>query len=151
VRGSLNFDMQLHELKLKTKKKKGKRIGRGGKRGGYSGRGIKGQKSRAGHKIRPVIRDIIKKIPKKRGYKFKPPREKPQILNLAVLENKFKEDERITPVKLLQSGLITRKGKRKLLIKILGEGNLTKKFTFSGCEFSASAKEKILKTGGTII
>lgn len=142
--------MQLHELKPKTKTKKGKRVGRGGKRGGYSGKGIKGQKSRSGHRIRPAIRDIIKKIPKKRGYKFKPAREKPQILNLTILENKFKEEEKITPVKLLQAGLIKRRGKRKLLIKILGEGNLVKKFSFSGCEFSASAKEKILKAGGEI-
>lgn len=142
--------MQLYELKSKTKLKKGKRIGRGGKRGGYSGKGIKGQKSRSGHRIRPAIRDIIKKIPKKRGYKFKPPREKPQILNLTVLENKFKEDEKINPIRLLQAGLIKRQGKRKLLIKILGKGDISKKFLFSGCEFSVSAKEKILKSGGEI-
>ena len=142
--------MQLYELKSKTKIKKGKRIGRGGKRGGYSGRGIKGQKSRSGHRIRPALRDIIKKIPKKRGYKFKPVREKPQILNLTVLENKFKEDEKINPIRLLQAGLIKRRGKRKLLIKILGKGDISKKFSFSGCEFSASAKEKILKAGGEV-
>lgn len=143
--------MQLHELKPKTKIKKGKRIGRGGKRGGYSGKGIKGQKSRAGHRIRPAIRDIIKKIPKKRGYKFKSVREKPQALNLNILEKKFKDGERITPLKLLETGLIKRQGKRKLLIKILGEGNIVKKFSFSGCEFSVSAKEKILKAGGEIL
>jgi len=60
--------MQLHQLKPKNKSKKVKRIGRGGKRGTYSGKGIKGQRCRAGAKIRPEIRDMIKKIPKKRGY-----------------------------------------------------------------------------------
>ena len=52
--------MQLHTLKRKTKNKTKKRVGRGGKRGTYSGKGLKGQKSRAGKKIRPEIRDIIK-------------------------------------------------------------------------------------------
>ena len=53
--------MLLRDLKPKTSKKSKKRIGRGGKRGTYSGRGIKGQKARAGHRIRPEIRDILKK------------------------------------------------------------------------------------------
>ena len=77
--------MQLHKLKPNYKAKKRKRIGRGGKRGTYSGRGIKGQKSRAGGKLRPEMRDIIKKIPKKRGYRFKSIRENnSQIVNLKV-------------------------------------------------------------------
>jgi large subunit ribosomal protein L15 len=59
--------MQLHEIKPIHKLKKKKRIGRGGKRGTYCGKGIKGQTSRAGARIRPEIRDLIKKIPKKRG------------------------------------------------------------------------------------
>ena len=63
--------MQLHELKPIHKLKRKKRIGRGGKRGTYSGRGIKGQKARAGRRLKPVIRDLIKRYPKLRGYKFK--------------------------------------------------------------------------------
>lgn len=63
--------MQLHELKPKHKRKKRKRVGRGGKRGTYSGRGIKGQKARAGRRLKPVIRELIKRYPKLRGYKFK--------------------------------------------------------------------------------
>ncbi|HOK35099.1 MAG TPA: hypothetical protein PLL80_00755 [Candidatus Pacearchaeota archaeon] len=59
--------MQLHQIQPTHKPKDKKRIGRGGKRGTYSGKGIKGQTSRAGAKIRPEIRDFIKKIPKKRG------------------------------------------------------------------------------------
>lgn len=63
--------MQLHQIQPSKKIKKKKRVGRGGKRGTYCGRGIKGQKARAGAKIRPQIRNLIKKIPKVRGYKSK--------------------------------------------------------------------------------
>lgn len=68
--------MQLHEIRPLHKGKKRKRVGRGGKRGTYSGRGQKGQKSRAGRRLEPVIREIIKRYPKLRGYKFKSPRSK---------------------------------------------------------------------------
>jgi len=61
--------MQLHEIQPDHKNKSKKRIGRGGKRGTYSGRGMKGQKSRAGHKIRPAIRDLMQRTPKLRGSK----------------------------------------------------------------------------------
>lgn len=59
--------MQLHEIHPTHKLKGKKRIGRGGKRGTYSGKGIKGQNSRAGAKVRPEMRDVIKKTPKLRG------------------------------------------------------------------------------------
>lgn len=68
--------MQLHELRPKHKIKKGKRIGRGGKRGTYSGRGMKGQKSRAGTRFEPIIRGLIKRYPKLRGYRFKSAKRK---------------------------------------------------------------------------
>jgi len=55
--------MQIHDLKPKTKQKKSRQIGRGGKRGTTSGRGTKGQSARAGNKKRPELRDIIKKLP----------------------------------------------------------------------------------------
>jgi ribosomal protein L15 len=63
--------MQIHEIQRKTANRDRRYVGRGGKRGKTSGRGTKGQNSRAGRKIRPVIRDLIKKLPKNRGYKFK--------------------------------------------------------------------------------
>jgi ribosomal protein L15 len=63
--------MQLHELKAENRTSNKKRIGRGGKRGTYSGKGMKGQKSRAGRKIRPSIRDLIQRTPKLRGAKDK--------------------------------------------------------------------------------
>jgi large subunit ribosomal protein L15 len=51
-------------------------VGRGGKKGTYSGRGIKGQKSRAGKRLEPIIRSIIKRYPKLRGYRFKSEKRK---------------------------------------------------------------------------
>ena len=63
--------MQIHDLKRKNKNKKDRIVGRGGKHAKTSGRGGKGQTARAGNKRRPELRDIIKKLPKNRGYKFK--------------------------------------------------------------------------------
>lgn len=142
--------MQLHELKPKTKNKSKKIRGRGGKRGSYSGRGIKGQKSRAGRRIRPQLRDIIKKIPKKRGYKFKPVRDNIPVVTIDIINKKFQEGETITPLKLFRRGLIKNLGKKKLKAKILSNGVLSKKIFVSGCEISNSTKEKILKAGGDI-
>jgi len=61
--------MQLHELQPNHKQRKAKRVGRGGKRGTYSGRGMKGQKSRAGYRMQPQVRELVKKYPKLRGYR----------------------------------------------------------------------------------
>lgn len=63
--------MQIHDLKRKNKNKKDRIVGRGGKHAKTSGRGGKGQTARAGNKRRPELRDIIKKLPKNRGYQFK--------------------------------------------------------------------------------
>lgn len=62
--------MQIHELKRLHKNKKDRLVGRGGKHAKTSGRGGKGQTARAGNKRRPELRDIIKKLPKNRGYQF---------------------------------------------------------------------------------
>ena len=59
--------MDLSQLHPKTTRKSIKRVGRGGKRGTYSGRGVKGQGARAGNKKRPGMRDLIQQIPKLRG------------------------------------------------------------------------------------
>lgn len=63
--------MALYKIAPEHKNKTKKRVGRGGKRGTYSGRGVKGQKSRAGRRIRPAVRDLIQQIPKLRGAKNK--------------------------------------------------------------------------------
>ena len=62
--------MQIHDLKRTHKNKGDRLVGRGGKHAKTSGRGGKGQTARAGNKRRPELRDIIKKLPKKRGYRF---------------------------------------------------------------------------------
>jgi len=145
--------MQLHELKRKTKNIAKSRVGRGGKRGKTSGRGTKGQKARAGHKIRSEIQTRIKKLPKLRGRgisKFKSTAVKPTVLNLSLIEESFNAGEIITPVILIEKGLVKKQKARIPKIKILATGNLTKKLTITGCLFSASTKQKIEAVGGTI-
>ncbi len=146
--------MQLHDLKPKHKRTSKKRVGRGGKRGTYSGRGLKGQKSRSGGQFQPVIRELIKRYPKLRGYrrKAKTQNSKPEIiiLNVEILEKKFKKDEKITPELLLKQKIISRIKGKMPLIKILGRGKITKSLTIENCEISKSAKEKIEKAGGEV-
>jgi large subunit ribosomal protein L15 len=142
--------MQLHQLKVKNKFRKPKRLGRGGKRGTYSGRGLKGQKSRAGARMRPALRDLIKKIPKLRGYRHKMLRKNVFPLNLDVLQNKFESGEKVTPKLLLDKGIIKKINGKLPEIKLLGEGSLEKKLLIEGCHVSESAKGKIEKAGGQI-
>ena len=146
--------MQLHELKPKHKPKKRKRVGRGGKRGTYSGRGMKGQKSRAGHRFEPVVRGLIKKYPKLKGYRFKSRAKirglKIETINLEILEKNFKSEEKINPQILLEKKLISKMKGKLPHVKILGRGKLTKKLIVEGCAVSKSAKEEIEKVGGKI-
>ena len=143
--------MQIHEVKPKLKKHAQKRVGRGGKRGTYSGRGIKGQKARAGHRIRPALRDVIKKIPKLRGYRMKISPKNTVGINLGALNKYFEEGAKITPQALEKKGLLKRLGKTLPKVKILGEGELNKKFLFSGCVFSKNAREKVEKAGSVVL
>ncbi len=140
--------MQLHELQRATKQKREKRVGRGGKRGKTSGRGTKGQKARAGHRIRPAIREELKKLPKLRGYRMKSIAAKPAAVNVGTLNQFFSAGETVTPSILAERGLVRRA--RGLAVKILGDGALEKKLTISGCTASASARAKIEASGGTI-
>ena len=155
--------MQLHNIKPKHKPKKSRRIGRGGKRGGYSGRGIKGQKSRAGAKIRPAIRDLMMKFPKKRGrakHAFKSLFFKPAILNLEDIEKNFsakggsasdgKDDNIVNPQTLFEKRLIHKKSGALPEVKILGEGEISKKLVFQNVLLSKSARAKIEKAKGAI-
>ena len=143
------FYMQLHQISAAQNKKK-KRIGRGGKRGTFSGRGVKGQKSRAGRKMRPEWRDALKKIPKKRGYKFGAG-VKPLVFNLGLINKIFKEGEIVSVDALLKRELADKIKGRKPKIKILGDGEINKKLNFKGLKVSVSAKEKIEKAGGKVI
>lgn len=142
--------MQLHQLKPIHKKKARKRVGRGGKRGTYSGRGVKGQKARAGRRLKPVIREIIKKYPKLRGYRFNPIKTKPVVVNIAILDKAFDSQEKVSPQTLLKKGLIRRIKGKVPKVKILGQGELTKALIVEGCQMSEAAKKKIEKSGGKI-
>ena len=144
--------MQLKDLKPIHRNKRKMRIARGGKKGTTSGRGTKGQKSRAGHNIRPAERDMIKKMPKLRGYRFKGAAGKENaIVNLKSLEAKFAGGDTVTPAVLLEKGIISRKSGRLPAVKILGSGELKKKLFFKECLVSGSAKESIEKAGGKIM
>src|SRR6201989_1661203 len=106
--------MQLHALSPRTKNRKNAPVGRGGKRGKTSGRGGKGQTARAGHKIRPEGRDLIKKLPKRRGYgknrarSVKVNRIAMSVVNLAALEAAYKAGETVSPASLVARGLARR-------------------------------------------
>ena len=146
--------VQLHQLKPIHKKKSRKKVGRGGKRGTYSGRGIKGQKSRSGRRFKPVIRELIKRYPKLKGYKFKSKvksqKSKVVVLNLDILEKKFISGEKVTPQILLEKRMIRRIKGRMPKVKILGKGKLTKSLTIENCLISKQAGEKIKKAGGKV-
>ena len=132
------------------------RVGRGGKRGKTSGRGTKGQSARAGNKKRPEMRDIIKRLPKRRGYGKN--RAKGVIgsavasvaISLGRLETHFDAGTEINPTTLSAAGLLKGRGVRKPLAKIVSGGELSKKFVFSGVGVSASAKTLIEKAGGSV-
>jgi|YelNatPaOPRAMG01_1025707.scaffolds.fasta_scaffold00776_28 large subunit ribosomal protein L15 len=143
--------MQIHQLKSQYQFKKAKRVGRGGKRGTYSGRGLKGQKSRAGHKIKPQIRELILKIPKKRGVGFKKITIKPVAVSLAQINKSFQSGSQITPRLLIRRGLVKTKKGQMPPIKIIGSLRLNKKFFIRGCLISEKARLAILESGGKII
>lgn len=141
--------MQLHQVKPTQKLSQKKRIGRGGKKGFHCGRGTKGQTMRSTNKLQPLIRQIIKRYPKLRGYRFKA-KLKPAVLNIDDLEKKFQTGEMVSPKILVERRLIRRIKGKIPEIKILGEGKITKALTIEGCQVSKSAREKIEKAGGKI-
>ena len=146
--------MQFNNLKRHTKRATSVSVGRGGKRGKTSGRGQKGQGARAGRKIRPEFRDIIKRLPKLRGRgksTLKSFTIRPIFaLNLTALEEVFKAGAKVSPTTLAAEGLIVTKHGKNPAVKILGDGEITKKIIVSGCTVSASAKAKIEKAGGEV-
>ena len=138
--------MQLHTLIPKTKRHLPEPVGRGGKRGKTSGRGGKGQTARAGHKIRPEVRDLIKKFPKRRGHgknRARTVRRERVVyasVNLAELEAMYAVGETVSPTSLLAKGLVRRMKGRTPRVKILGTGTLTKKLVVRNCTLSHSAR-----------
>lgn len=142
--------MQIHELKPKHKSRGKKRVGRGGKKGTYSGKGIKGQKSRAGRKMAPIIRELIKRYPKLRGYRSFVLDDHSAVINLDILDKTSKDGETINPGNLIKKGIIRMIKGRNPDVKILGSGKLTKQLVVQGCKVSKTAKEAIEKAGGII-
>lgn len=144
--------MQIHQLKL-NKRKSRKRVGRGGKRGTFSGRGMKGQKARSGAKIDPLFEggrsSLIERLKKTRG--FKSPHWKKINVNLNDLERIFKGGDTIDAGSLIKAGLVG-KIESKRGIKILGGGSTSKKLIIGkNILLSKSAKAVIEKAGGKII
>ncbi len=134
--------------KNKARKRLGRGIGSG--QGKTAGRGHKGQKSRAGTSYSPVFQGgtapTVIKVPK-RGFHNKWA-IRIAAVNVAALEEHFAAGDEITPESLVAKNLT--KGRFDEL-KLLGDGELTKKLKVSAHRFSESAKEKIEKAGGQAI
>jgi large subunit ribosomal protein L15 len=153
-------DLNLSTLKPAQSRKDRKRVGRGlgyGK-GRYSGRGIKGQKSRAGSKKMAAGFEggqmpIDMRMPKLRGntsadaMPIGPFRTYSQPVNLRDLERVFEAGDAVTVEALVEKGLLKN---TKTDVKILGTGELSKKLSVTAHSFSASAREKIEAAGGSV-
>ena len=142
--------MKQHELApAPGSKKDRKRVGRGdgSGHGTYSGRGCKGQKSRSGYRMRPGFEGgqlpIIKRLPRLRGFTniFK---KEYSIVKLSMLDA-FEAGSEVTVEEMLQAGIIKTK---KLPVKILADGDISKAITVKADKFSAAAKAKIEAAGG---
>ena len=136
-------------------KKPSARVGKGGKRGKTSGKGTKGQKARTGNSTRPEMRDIIKKLPKRRGYgvnraRAVVPRPGAQVVNLDQIEARFENGATVSPKTTLEAGLVRRVSGKVPEVKVLGRGALSKKLTFEHVTLSETAKAAVLKAGGTV-
>src|SRR5438094_2000710 len=136
-----------------------KRVGRGpgSGKGRYSGRGIKGQKSRAGsHKMRAGFEGgqmpIYMRIGKQRGATSKdampigPFRTETVPVNLSALD-RFDAGAEVTPESLVEAGVIKN---TRTDVKVLANGEITKKLTVRVHGISAAAREKIERAGGTV-
>lgn len=143
--------MLIHQIKPSANAKKSRRIGRGNgsKRGNYSGRGMKGQKARTGGNIKPGFEGgqtpLKRKLPKLKGFKNLN-QIKYRAINIGDL-NVFEEGSEVTVETLIHKGLLTKKEP----VKILGDGKLEKKLTVNIPHLSKSAREKIEKSGGSIL
>jgi large subunit ribosomal protein L15 len=148
--------MYLSEIeKAKGKINKSKRVGRGigsGKGGHTTGRGSKGQKARSGNKPWQGFEGgqvpLYKRIPQIGGFK------RNYVPGVVVVNidkfNAFDDDADVTPITLIENGIIRATSKKSFSVKILGNGTLTKKLNFSGFSYSEKAVEQIEKSGSKI-
>lgn len=143
--------MRLHNLIKTVGRKDRKRVGRGegSGHGKTSGRGHKGQRARSGYGLRPGFESghvpLYRKLPK-RGFSNFKFRTEYSIVNLGDLE--AFDAGTVDRDVLVKAGLVRSSAK---LVKILGEGEISKALTVEADKFSSSAKEKIEKAGGTVI
>ena len=153
-------DLNLSNLKPAQPRKNRKRIGRGlgSGKGRYSGRGLKGQKSRSGsHQMRPGFEGgqtpIYMRLGKQRGpysadaMPMGPHRTSTQPVNVAALEGRFDAGAEVTPESLVEKGLIRN---TRIDVKLLGQGELTKSLSITVHAASASAREKVEAAGGSL-
>lgn len=141
--------MNLSDLRpAEGSKRKPKRVGCGigSGNGKTAGRGTKGYGSRSGSSIRPGFEGgqmpLVRRLPK-RGF-YNPFRTEYIAINVDRLEV-FEDGMTVTPVELIEYGIIKKIGDG---IKIMGNGELTKKLTVQAAKFTATAKEKIEAAGG---
>ena len=147
--------MKLHEIKpAKGAYHRAKRMGMGiaAGQGRTAGRGQKGQKSRAGGVKGPYFEGgqlpLVRKLPFARGVGVKNPfRIDYAPINVAMLEERFEAGATVNPEVLLKSGLTHGSDK---YVAILGNGDIAKAMNVTAHKFSATAKEKIEKAGGTV-
>ena len=152
-------DFDLHAPPGANKRKRILGRGQGSGRGTTSGKGNKGQKARSGGKTysgfeggqMPLYRRLAQ-----RGFSNYPFRKSFQIVNLSEIDKRYNEGETVDETSLFDKGLI--KGRQKNgsfladnPVKILGDGELTKKLTFKVSGVSGSAREKIVKSGGKLL
>jgi large subunit ribosomal protein L15 len=153
-------DLNLSNLKPASPRRSRKRIGRGlgSGKGRYSGRGIKGQKSRSGsHKMRPGFEGgqnpIYMRLGKQRGPYSKdampvgPHRTSTAPVNVSSLEERFEAGAEVTVDSLIEKGLIRN---AKIDVKLLGKGELTKTLSITVHAASATAREKVEAAGGSL-
>jgi large subunit ribosomal protein L15 len=154
-------DLNLSTLKPAQSRKDRKRVGRGlgSGKGRYSGRGIKGQKSRSGSaKMRAGFEGgqmpLYMRLGKLRGSTSKdampivPFMTRTQPVNLKALEERFEAGAEVTPETLKAKRLIR---STRIDVKVLGVGELSKALTVHAHGVSATAREKIEQAGGTIV
>ncbi len=133
-----------------TKQKKRLGRGPGSGNGTTAGKGTKGQNARSGGGVRPGFEGgqmpLYRRIAR-RGFSNYPFKQEYTAINLSTLEKKFAKGDTVSFETLREKGII---GANEQLVKILGEGDLTKKLTVSGLKVSKSARAKIEAAGGTV-
>lgn len=137
--------------KLKSLVKKRKRIGRGGDRGGTSGKGHKGQKARSGPTLGIIFEGgqmpLTRRLPK-RGFSNAPFKKEYEVINLESLSLLFDSGATVNKAALIEKGAIKKSSRAP--VKVLGNGKLDKKLVVHADKFSKSAEQAIKNKGGEV-